>query len=70
MPGQRICSDSEEYGIQMGIDGAGFMGMQDASGSVDEVKIFSFSHLQDTAALRGGMNGTQPILINSMRGKD
>lgn len=66
MPGQWICSDSKEYGIQMGIDGAGFIGMQDTAGSVDEVKIIGFSHLQDTGALRGGMNGAEPILMNSM----
>lgn len=47
----RVGADPLEDGSEVGIDEAGFIGPNHASGAVDQIKIFNFGHGEDTAWL-------------------
>ncbi len=56
-----VCADPYEDGGKIGIDGPTFIRPQDASSSVDEIKISGFRHIHNAAAAWCGLNRTKPV---------
>ena len=57
-PGFRFNADTQQDRGKIGIDSTTFAGAQDAPGSIYQVEILRFRHLQDAAALKIRRNGT------------